>query len=144
MANSQFNDSGWGMALAENQANAPQEQPWNVNNILNQATGAAGNFFSSFGGANTQQDLLKSMGGNFANLDKLQMDQLTAAGAYDKMNPGFDFGSAFNTGASLFDTFNKYNMQNEQMDLYKQQISRANTQQDLVNKRHDAAVSAFA
>jgi len=101
-------------------------------------------FGGMFGGGYTPTYDAAAISGAGSPALALDMQKANQLGKTNFDANSFDFGSAFSTGLSAFDTINKYKMQNEQMDMYKQQVGRANAQQDLVNKRHDSAVSAFA
>ena len=79
------------------------------------------------GSAATMDDYWKA---KTANLDKLN-------------NPDFDWTGAANLGLSAFNTWNNYNMQNEQMDLYKQDLNKKWADQDRRDSTRKEWSSAF-
>jgi len=56
----------------------------------------------------------------------------------------FDWMGGANLALSAFDAYNKYNMQNEQMDLYRQQIADARAERARKNTTRNAYATAFA
>jgi len=58
-------------------------------------------------------------------------------------NPDFDWTGAANLGLSAFNTWNNYNMQNEQMDLYKQDLNKKWADQDRRDLTRKEWSSAF-
>ena len=139
MANSQFNDSGWGMALAENQANQPQvvqpqqtqtTQPWNLNSVL-------GSVQSMFGGGQNDavQQLLSSpkyMGASKIEQNQMMQNQMMQ-GAIANQGPSMMDNLSTGAGAvnSLFGAYDQLwggaaDYRDEQLGALKDQRSAFN------------------